>query len=366
MALQRIELEAKIRYTKLTILVVFFLLGIYFPSFTYSQDLKNTTWIKVRAERKDGSKIVDRLWPENGSISYHFSADSATRSLNNRPPVSMKYALDNTVLSIGNYDKYTIDSLNEMFLGITEIPKQNLPEDKFNSFVFVRLDHLFDYYNQAGQLTILEDSLIQCNKQFSPVFKGNMESLFVPKFKDATGKRSLQGFLVLSPEGNVQKIQIEPSGTFSEEEIKKIKNIIDTTSGSWDMPAIPKHLQFKVDFFITINRYSMDGYPSFLAINFFFHENDWQPGKALALEEVAAVNNYFNNGVRLFNKGKFDKAINEFLKCIEIDPKYTDAYYNIAAAYLKLGNTVQACEFWKKLQEMGQKGGERLYKEHCR
>ena len=342
---------------------ILFLALIY--SGIYGQELKNTTWIKVKAQRKDGSRIIDRLRSDKESVSYQFSGDSATRSINERPPLTLKYSLDKGILSIGNFDRFKIDSLNEVFLGITEIPKENLPEDKFNSFVFVSLDHLFDYLNRAGQLMIIGDSLIQCNKQFSPVFKGNLESWFVPQFKNATGKRSLEGSFVLSREGNVQRVQIKPSSAFSEEEIEKIRTVIDSTSGSWRMPATFRPFQFKIDFFISINRYSFNNYPSFLGINVFFHEKEGHLVKTLTLQEIAEVNNCFNNGVRLFNRGKFDKAVNEFLKCTEIDPKYTDAYYNIAASYLKSGDTVQACEFWNKLQEMGQKRGEQLYKDNC-
>ncbi len=56
----------------------------------------------------------------------------------------------------------------------------------------------------------------------------------------------------------------------------------------------------------------------------------------------------------------------QFIKCIEIDSLYLDAYYNLAFCYENLGNKNLACETWKKLKNMGQKQGEYLYEENCK
>ena len=76
--------------------------------------------------------------------------------------------------------------------------------------------------------------------------------------------------------------------------------------------------------------------------------------------------NYFNQGCVYVKKAKYDKAINEFLKCVESDPIYLDAYYNLAFCYQQIGKKNLACEIWNKLKNIGQKQGEYLFEENCR
>ena len=83
-------------------------------------------------------------------------------------------------------------------------------------------------------------------------------------------------------------------------------------------------------------------------------------------KEISDAENYYNKGVELIQNEKFETASKQFVKCIEIDSIYIDAYYNLAFCYQKLGNKNMACETWSKLKEMGQKQGEYLYEENCK
>ena len=49
----------------------------------------------------------------------------------------------------------------------------------------------------------------------------------------------------------------------------------------------------------------------------------------------------YNYGVLLLQANEFEEAEAQFKKAIEIDPDYTNAYYNIAATYVKWGTTLR-------------------------
>ncbi len=44
---------------------------------------------------------------------------------------------------------------------------------------------------------------------------------------------------------------------------------------------------------------------------------------------------YYNRGLEYQRKGQYDKAISDYTKAIEINPKYAVAYYNRGLAYKK-------------------------------
>jgi len=54
-----------------------------------------------------------------------------------------------------------------------------------------------------------------------------------------------------------------------------------------------------------------------------------------------------------YDKGDYDKAIADYNKAIEIDPKYAQAYYNYGFAYNKLGEFSKADADIKKAKELG-------------
>lgn len=46
---------------------------------------------------------------------------------------------------------------------------------------------------------------------------------------------------------------------------------------------------------------------------------------------------YYNSGVSYFDKGKYREAAIQLENAIQIDPRYTDAHYQLALCYIKLG-----------------------------
>ena len=52
--------------------------------------------------------------------------------------------------------------------------------------------------------------------------------------------------------------------------------------------------------------------------------------------------NEFEQGLTLFNQGRYEQAVPRFQKATEIEPKYTEAYIYLGRSYLNLGKWVEA------------------------
>jgi len=332
-------------------------------SLANAQNLKNTEWIKIKAQRKDGSRIVDRTNRGIGCLHYLFTADTVHMSSDIQYAAQQNYFFDDdSTISFGNLVNYHIDSLNDVFLGITEIPKAPLSDDKINSYVFINADYIYDYLVKTNQLTLTPDSVIEYNDYFFPAYERTLNALFLTKFDYPQEDKSLKGSLIISGNGVVRTVSITSLKNFSDKQIKEVANILNSTSGLWIMPPSTKPFQFRLNFFLEVTHFgNVEG------TRFSFATKDTLSKlKALTNVEKDELAVHFNSGRRLFKNGKFDKAIAQFLTCIKIDETDLDAYYDLAYSYQKAGNIELACETWKKLKEMGQNVGNILYNANCK
>jgi tetratricopeptide (TPR) repeat protein len=74
--------------------------------------------------------------------------------------------------------------------------------------------------------------------------------------------------------------------------------------------------------------------------------------KQLEEETVSDHSIFYNIGVLLFAREQMDQAIEYFKKCAARDPNYVDAYYQMALAYLNLGNNEEAKKNFQKIIEL--------------
>jgi tetratricopeptide (TPR) repeat protein len=70
---------------------------------------------------------------------------------------------------------------------------------------------------------------------------------------------------------------------------------------------------------------------------------------------------YFNEGEQFFAAGKYEEAIVNYNKAIELDPQYAVAYYNRGNAYHKLGQDVEAIVNYNKAIELNPKDAAAYY-----
>lgn len=70
--------------------------------------------------------------------------------------------------------------------------------------------------------------------------------------------------------------------------------------------------------------------------------------------EGGSAEEHFKRGNTYSEKGRFDRAISEYTKAIEIDPKNSWAYNSLAYVYLVgLSDMAKACKNYIKACELG-------------
>ena len=81
--------------------------------------------------------------------------------------------------------------------------------------------------------------------------------------------------------------------------------------------------------------------------------------KAIELDPKLAVA-YVNRGIAYLQKGQFDQAISDCSKAIELNPKIAQAYLNRGVGYLNLDQSDRGCHDLQKACELGNCKGLRL------
>lgn len=62
---------------------------------------------------------------------------------------------------------------------------------------------------------------------------------------------------------------------------------------------------------------------------------------------------YYYRGCAKVNAMKYQDAIEDFLKAVELKSDYADAYFNLGRAYFLLNNEDKACEYYKLADKYG-------------
>ena len=321
--------------------IVTILLFLAFSCSARCQGLKNTEWIIIKAERKDGSKIVDKNSTDANSFKYYFREDSVYIALGQQYDFTQAYSINHDTLSIGKLINYTIDSASNVFLYLSQIPKDNLPEDKFNRYVFINSDYLFDYLRTKGRVDISADSVVVCDDYLCPTFLGDLALFIYQKFSYSFNNKSLKGSFLISSDGNITDVSIDSTNKITKKQTRLLAKTIYSTQGHWVIPPTPIPLKFKINFFLNFFASYKSSPKTIRFESFIFFSNNHIP--RLAGQELENANRFFNNGIKFLNKGEFESAVTQFKKCTDIDSTNTDAYYSLAYCYQKLGNKELTC-----------------------
>ena len=62
---------------------------------------------------------------------------------------------------------------------------------------------------------------------------------------------------------------------------------------------------------------------------------------------------YYYRGCAKVNAMKYQDAIEDFLKAVELKPDYADAYFNLGRTYYMIHDEDKACEYYKLANQYG-------------
>ena len=71
---------------------------------------------------------------------------------------------------------------------------------------------------------------------------------------------------------------------------------------------------------------------------------------------------YYNEGLDLYSRGEYGKAIDSFKNAVAKDPDFIDAYYNMGALYEFLKSYQSAIASYSKINQLDPNDKETVYK----
>lgn len=326
-------------------------------------ELIKKVWYKVKAERKDGSKIIDYFDTQNKFEMFIFSRDSFRYLNDPYDDINRigKYSIRGNHLTLNSIN-YSIESLNEHMLIYTEeLP--DMADDEINRYYLVSSDFYLDSLIKNNLATHEKDTIVASFKYFPFLIKGGICSFIMEKLHNPTINGRLVGSFIISPDNQVEKIVIKEKEGINDKYLEKIKKAFKESSGQWIIPS-QKDLFLKTNFVLTLG-ISNNGRLTQISNDFSIGD---RPNKKsiLSTKKLAYSERLFNKGISQLNELKYYDALESFSNCIEIDSISLFAYYNRAYVYLKINNIEKACSDWLYLSKLDQKKAKEYYQQNCK
>lgn len=354
--------------------ILFFLLFCISVFRTTAADLSNNKfllgdWIQVDLTMRDGSKIINRNINEIG-VEYTITPKEIyiqdTKS-QVRASFSYKYK-DAQLQNLFSNQTYDIKFRNDTLQLLEK--EENISEDRLQKMVFVKRQKFFSTY-----LPQYEEKTIVADRYTCPHFTTDLEDYLYSKINHRPGTKHLEGHIILDRDKKSAKVFFKEINSNNKSLSKKIAKQLDKSYNLWEFKAGVAARKYKIYFALRIHqkkpfRYFMmrlyDDSKILIGIelsNSNKTRTEKQPTKIVDSGKAAF---FLREGIKAFNKKKYDLALEKFTKSCEFDPLLLDAFYNKAATHLELGEVEEACEVWQYLSgELGQVPAKNYQKEFC-
>jgi len=326
-----------------------------------NSELINKIWCKVKAERKDGSRIIDHQDTENAFYMFVFTQDSFRFISNGYQNFKSngKYLLQNNRLIINNIS-YSIDHLNQQKLIYTE-EFPDLSDDEINRYYFVSAEFYLDSLIKNKLITLENDTIIASYKYFPFLKNGDISQFILDKMPNSVMEGKVVGSFIISPINHLENIVIKDKFGFNDKHLVKIKKALKESSGYWIIPGLNNYF-LKTNFILTLSTIKDSGRR---ISNEFVVDGRERKEDHFSAQDLSISQNFFNKGMLQTKKNKFSKAIESFTKCIEIDSINLNAFYNRAYIYMTMDSIKKACSDWYYLSKLDQKKAKEYYQQYC-
>lgn len=320
-----------------------------------NQNIKGD-WIKFKAERKDGSRIIDRLGTGLGYLEY--SIGKKKLCILNQPIGSKTctdYSFNGKMLYVGFAGKYKIEKLSNDTLIISEWDL-NATGDKLNRIYFIERTRLLDNLIMSGD-TVLAKGFS------SPKFESDFNGYIFNKIYKDFAIVKFKGYLVIDRNRKEIYTEIIEAPISKKKTLRAIKSAINQSYDMWSFHKYNKNDLIRISF---VGK--TENIESLKAVKFVFYHDSYEYLDRQAdtrLEDITLASQHFQEGIEDVGNNNFDSAIENFSQSYELNPVLIDAIYNRASVYYAIGKVDDACIDWKYLSDLGQKGAANSLAEFC-
>ncbi|GGD32917.1 tetratricopeptide repeat protein [Flavobacterium orientale] len=321
----------------------------------------NGTWIKVKSEMKDGSKLFSRHEEESTYVEFKINTNQLCINyypFHSKSQDCVKFNLENDFIKTSPTSGYTIEKITDDSLKLTE-KIAGLKDDKLRRYYLVKQETLLARFKEENK----NNKNIVATANCTPKTTGNIGKDLVDAYKMKYGNFKLIGHLIIYPgEKKIQTV-ITYASKKDSPKIQILKKVLDNSFKNWDLTNFNEYESITLPFVVeNINIKHSVG----IDIIFFSDNlNDLKPFTMRNVAKQVKADELFKHGILAFQEKNYAKAIASFSECYEKDPKNLDALYNKAAALFQSGDKEKACKVWKEISNLGQVTGKELHHTYC-
>lgn len=348
-------------------LILFLSISLQFSSQINTQLLSNSSWVRVKFSMLDGSRDLSQV--KSRVLLWNISQNTICEYSN---PIfrDMKscvdFKLDKRVMKTSKEAGYQIEKLTSDSLIVTQrVDGVNVP-DKIRKIWFVNKS----VYVNGFLNKMKNDSVLIAIKDFTPSLTKNIISNISDIYaqKEYSHDFSLEGNILIFPKKQTLKIEITKGEELEKDQksINLFKSTLEKNYNLWDLSGFEKFEKIIIPYKYSSKVNKGHAEISSMGITFFGKNYvDFLKEFIVQVKDKKLSVQYFGKGVEAINNKKFDKAIQFFNEAHEYDNTNTDALYNVVAISLNQNDKDISCSALKKLKDLEQAEGTKLFNENC-
>lgn len=329
-------------------------------------------WIKVKNTMIDGSKNISESFSSSKFYKWKISNNKLCMDsdpVNSYNENCIDYNLENNFIRTSMESGYEITKLTSDSLIVVQRINGIDENDKIQKLWFVTSSIVKNKYLNKYK----NDSILIANEHFTPTLNKNFIVEIHKNFlrNNKYPNFNLIGNIVFFPKK--RKLELEVNNTDdknvinNKKAVEYIKSTIEKTYNNWNLNDFKGFNKIFIPFIIISESYSFKGgshkgSPIFYYIN---TKDDVEKIYGIKMEDLRSSGENFQNGMNAYQNLKYDEAIEFFMKAYEIDNRKIDALYNVADIYSLLNDKINRCQCLKKLKDLEQTEGTKLYNDNC-
>ncbi len=340
-------------------IIVTLIISLIIVSYAAGQSICDKEWVKFHVEKLDGSRYIERNNLLTTQIRYTFSNNGEVEIWGYFGEGEHKYLLEDSILTINTNVKYKVEELSDSLLILADISNEQIDKLKANRFYFTTEEKYVNNVLSKELVSFIDDSIIISNLYLKPICHYDLEkSLYNSLSSELPKNIKFSGNFIISPYGVVTRVSINDEVNTNSDFEKKFIELINKTSYRWNLPDYSRRFYYQ-------NNFSVEVLGNFMKFSFLEQESSIKYTN-LTYEEKEQANLLFQRGNSFLKRIKYEKAIQYFTECIDLDNIFIDAYYKRAYSFQMLDRKEEACIDWKFLYDLGQIQGINLYLQNCK
>lgn len=348
-------------------LLLFLSISLNLSSQINTELLSNSSWTRVKFSMLDGSRDLNQrklgvlLWKITGNTLCVYS-----------DPIFMEmkscvdFNLEKRIMRTSKEAGYQIEKLTADSLVVTQRVDGEEAPDKIRKMWFVnnslRISNFLKQYKN--------DTVITATREFTPSLKRNLVSEIADIYakKEYSHDFTLNGNILIFPKKKIIRVEVdkEEGVKMNQVSVNLFKGTFEKNFYLWDLSGFENFEKVIIPYKYSSKVTNGIGEISRMGITFFNRNYiDFLPEFIVYVKDKKKSLQNFSKAVQAMNANKLDKAIEFFNETHEYDNTNTDALYNIVSIATAQNKTDVACTALKRLKDLEQTEGTKLYNEKC-